>query len=671
MAIEQKGTSAEVPEQPEDIVVEADDGFVIEESLVDSESILTEEQEQEILEYLRFEFEDVETGTNRDKFLRKVRKWRRQRQAMPEKEEKNYPWEKASNVTVPLAMTNANGNFATIKNNFSRRRPFWSVLTDIQEKKKQAEALENLLEKLVDSARHMNLRKKNNVILYDTVSLGTAFVKIPWTIEEWNFKRRENGELKTVSKKVKNTPDVIPIRIEDLLTRAEWGDDLQRAPWVAHKIYLRKHELLQRQAKGIYENVDVILEGETAKLDEGREESLKRIGINYSQEGLSEYTIYETYLFWDVDGDGIPEDIIIWLEPTTGTFLRVEYNDLGVRPIVRIPYFQIPGELYAMGTGWMVEGLQDEIDTLHNMRIDGTHISMLQMFVSRRGSGIGPDEEFRPLKHIQVDDPQEDFIPVKFPDIGYGTLQAELMAKEYADRATGSTDAMMGFESRAAGTRATSSGTMFLAQQGSKIFAAISESIEDAYSEIGQIVAFQLIRNKDLILEDLPNLVKEEYVEPLKEVLNMNVEDIPTTFQFRVQTTDIQKTEDARRQNILTLFQLYTSGGEKLIQLAMTLFNQQAQIPQEVRASMTKFYIGGTKLLDQIMEFFGEDDRRDFLPYIKDLELMMDAIENMKDQQVSQARKQMVVQEEQAKLQGPQGPQGPNGPQGPQPGRKF
>ena len=51
----------------------------------------------------------------------------------------------------------------------------------------------------------------------------------------------------------------------------------------------------------------------------------------------------------------------------------------------------------------------------------------------------------------------------------------------------------MGFESKSAGTRATSSGTQFLAQQGSRIFNAISESVEDAYGEIGQMVVFQIV----------------------------------------------------------------------------------------------------------------------------------------------------------------------------------
>ena len=630
----------------DDILLEGEEEFEIE--IEDTiTGILTENQEKEIMKYLQGEIRDVEEGDERGEFLTRVNKWRRQREAQPEQKTKNYPWANASNVTVPIAMTNANGIFALLKSMFSRRIPFWSVLTDDPKLKGRAEALEKLLSALAESSNHMNLRKKNSNILYDLASLGTEFVKIPWTVKRLSFKRMnpETGTMESVTKMVKNTPDLIPIRIEDFLTRPYWGSDIQRAPWIAHKIHFMKHELLERENSGIFKNIDIVLNGPSDQIDQNRENSLDRAGTNFNKTGEpSVYDIYEVYFYWDVDGNGIEEDMIVWIDVVSGSFLRVEYNSLGIRPIVRMPYFERPDELYAIGTGWMVENLQDEIDSLHNMRIDGTHISMLQMFVSRRGSGLGPNEEFRPLKHIQVDDPLSDFNVIKFPDLGYGTLQAELMTKEYADRVTGSADAMMGFESKSAGTRATSSGTQFLAQQGSRIFNAISESVEDAYGEIGQVVVFQIIRNKNLILNQLDKLVSPEYIEPLTEVLNMNVEDIPTTFKFKVQTTEAEKTEDARRQSILTLFQLYSMGGEKLIQLAGVIFNPQMQLPPEAKEAAMKFYIGGTKMLDQIMEFFGEDDRASYLPYIKNLEFMTEAIEAMKDQKLGQMKSQMQNQ---------------------------
>ncbi len=54
------------------------------------------------------------------------------------------------------------------------------------------------------------------------------------------------------------------------------------------------------------------------------------------------FAIYECNVFWDADGDGYDEDLIIHIERATGTILRAEYNELGTRDYVRLPYIDIP-----------------------------------------------------------------------------------------------------------------------------------------------------------------------------------------------------------------------------------------------------------------------------------------------------------------------------------------
>ena len=107
----------------DEIIIGEDEGFEIEVEDT-STGILTEDQEKEIMEYLQTEIRDVEEGGERGEFLDRVDKWRRQREAQPEQKVKNYPWQNASNVTVPIAMTNANGIFALLKSMFSRRIPW-------------------------------------------------------------------------------------------------------------------------------------------------------------------------------------------------------------------------------------------------------------------------------------------------------------------------------------------------------------------------------------------------------------------------------------------------------------------------------------------------------------------------------------------------------------------
>ena len=628
------------------------------------------EDQKKIVDYLTEEVLTVEDGTERKEMMDQVALWRRQREARPEQAEKDFPWPGASNIVPPLSMTNTNALFAMVKESLGARSPFWTVDTEDDLMQPEAKALELLLDSMAESRYHMNLREANNTIFYDMVSLGTQFVKVPWTVDRWYFKRHNptTGAIEQVSKVVKDCPEVVPIRFEDFLTRPFWPDP-QRAPWVGHKVWYMEHELLQRQQQGIFNDLTekVIARG-TDDMDENRLETLKRMGIMPDQTSDTRlYALYSLNCFWDVDGDGFPEDVVLWFDPVTGSVLRSEFNDLGIRDYVRLPYFERPGELYAMGVGWMTEQLQDAFTALMNMYINGTMLAMLQMYVSRRGSGIAPNEIFRPLKNIIVDNPKEDFLPVKFPDMGYGTLQAQMMIKEMADRATGASDAMLGFENKATSARTTATGTMFLAQQGSRLFNSIRSGIDHAYGQIGQIATFQLIRNRERA-EQLFGLIPTEHHDALRRVLEMQVEDIPTAFRFKVNTTEIEKTDEARKQARLTLVQLYTMYGEKIFQMLPMVYAPQNQVPPPIQEAATKFFLGSTRMMSDIFKDFGESQPNEFLPYVKDIEMMVNAIEAQKNAALAQMGGQIGIPQNQPQMGPPTGGgQMPSGPM-PQPG---
>jgi hypothetical protein len=621
--------------------------------------ISSEEDRKKIVDYLTTEITEVFGGKERQQMEQDWQKWRRQREARPEQRSKSFPWENASNAAVPMAMSNTQGIFALLKSSIGAKKPMWAVTSLDKADAASAEGLGALLSALAESKYHLNVRGANNTILYEVASLGTQFVKVPWVVDRWYFKRASGGgAVEAIEKISKDCPVIVPIAIEDFGTRVNWPD-IQRAPWIAERSWLFEHELQQRAAQGIYfaDSVEKVLARTADEIPEAKLATMERMGLDPGETGS--YAIFECHLFWDVDGDGVPEDIKVWLDVLTGEILRSEYNDLGVRNIVRIPYVNRPGQLYGIGVGWMVEHLQDEIDALHNMRIDGTMLSMLQMYVTRRGGPVAPNEEFRPLKNIQVDNPREDFLPVKFPDIGYGTIQAEMMAKEYADRVTGAADAMMGYESRATSARTTAAGTMFLAQQGSKMFAAIKEVTEEAYSEIGQLVTYQLVRNKERT-KGLLGLLPLDKQAVVQQVLAMNVEDIPSRFRFRVQTADVEQSEEAKRQSKLTLVQLYTMYGREIFQIVPMIYNEQ--VPPPIKEVATKFFIGATKLMEDIFQSFGTRETDDYLPYIRDIEMMVQAIEAQKDLKLQGGSSGRAISQPVASgavaTQGPEGPYG-------------
>jgi hypothetical protein len=604
---------------------------------VDEGILSSEEDSNALISYLTDETESVLGGDERGQLEKKWQKWRRISEGRPEQETKDYPWAGASNVTVPITMSATHGIFALLKNIFGNRDEFWQINSS-KANSEQARVLSTVLNLMAESRDHLNLRQANNTIFYDLARMGTQFVKIPWITDAVSFKRRTlGGGVENATRVRRNSPVAIPIRMENFLTRPYWYD-IQRAPWIGHRIFMMDHELQQRAQQGIYspEAVETILAAGSAALDDQQLESLRRQGINVTSTDLQMKVIIEAYIFWDVDGDGVAEDMIVWFHPDTGTILRTEYNELGIRPYVRIPFINLPYQLYGLGTGWISEPMQDEIDALHNMRVDATHISMLQMYIRKRGSGSMQAEEYRPLKEILVDNPAEDFIPVKFPPPGGESLQAELIAKEYNDRANQIPDSQMGFENRTIGTRATASGTMFLSQQNDKVSSALVENVEESYGDLGQIVAFQLIRNKEAAKISILPLLNPADQEIFSQILELNVEDIPTVFSFQVSTTDEEDTKAIRLQHSVALAELYGMYGEKMIQLAGLMENPQ--VPPKMKELAGEFFVGSTKLMEKIFTDLNERDASSYLPYYKDLELMQQMMDQMKEAQVGQVK---------------------------------
>jgi hypothetical protein len=580
---------------------------------------------------------DVQTDVQTSLYERsgiepKWNKWRRQAEARPERATKDFPWEKASNVCVPMAGTKINGIFARLKGTFAAKKPMWSIEANTEALYQHAECMESLLNTLAESRFHLNMRKVNNTIFKDVVTLGTQFVEVAWLHETQSYKTNENEQ---ITRTIHNGPAVIPIRIEDFICRA-YVTDIQRATMIHHRHRFTKEELLYRQSMGEFTNVDRVLSAtDDTFYDTNKEQEQSRIGIYESTPELIE--IYKTFYKYDLDGDGIAEDIIIWHEVSTGVILREEYNTLGYRPYVRIPYLPISYQLYAMGVGWMCEHMQDETDTLHNMRIDGTHMATCPIAVAKNGTQASK-EKIHPGKMFKVDSPREDMIFTQFPPPNQVSIQSEYMVREYVDQFTGATAAMMGQGDPYAKTRATASGTMFLAQQGNYLFDAIAENVMEAYSEIGLLIILQLIHaDQDEVLYALVPTEKHEY---LREILEMPDEDIHLKFNFQVNVTEVDQTEEAEKQKLLTMMQLYTMYGQNMYQL-LTITSQLGM--QEavgwIQRFLTKLIEGQTNMMGEIVGKFGLP-AKDFIPVVSDIKMLNEALRSQVNERVQGAAAQ-------------------------------
>ena len=600
-----------------------------------------EETAKEFLEYICSEIIDVRDGADRKDLEERWNRWRRMREAIPETEQRDTPWIQAANVEPPLMMQKVHTIFAKLIAAFSVKKPPVQVEALNENERDIADSLERFFKGLADNRYSLDVKRRFKQIAYDLVSLGTVPVKVPFKSERWAFKRTDATGTEQVTYVRKEGPDIVPIQLEDFFTRPYWKD-VQRAPWVAVRYRYFYHELKQMESQMVLENVDKILGEAVTEYNDNLEEAFDRAGISTGSLGQTqanqEFEIYEAHVYWDVDGDGIPEDVIVWIEPDSMTLLRAQFNPLSVRDIEVFTYLENPNTLYGIGVCQMTEGPQSEVTALHRMRLDGTQLAMLKMFLVKRGAGIGPKETFEPFKMLFVDDPTADFRPIEFLDISQGAIIGEQMAQEYADRVTGANDYMAGFNDKTVGSNATVGGTTFLAGQANSILNSLLENTEQSMSVVYMLALYQMIANKDLVKLDWMDLGDAANIQ---QVLGMSVEDLPTKFRFTVRTTDINKTDESRKQNFLMVSQLYNQFGQTALQTLMMKINPQMAQMAEVQELLTSMYVGQTALMARMLEFFDVGNPEDFLPFTDQLKLQLRMVDKVRKEQTVQMKEAM------------------------------
>ncbi len=643
------------------------------------------ETEDELFAYIDRELAAVILNQERTEFLRRIQRYRDRRIGLPEQERKTFPWDDASNVVVPLALMQTNGMFSMLKSSFKARKPFYDVQAADPVYRAEAEGVSAALDLLIESPSYINLRKKNNKLLYDLGSLGTQFVKTRWNNDSRAWKElAPDGSLLLSAMTTKNFADMDLIDLEDIFTRSYW-DDPNTCPWIAHRIPYMKSELMSLGVQGTYRFVDEVLERGGDEVDEGRLELLRKLGFSPESEDENLFYVFEVHLSYDVDNDGLMEEVVAWYDPVSKARLRVDLNNIGSRPVKVLRLLEVPGSMYGLGVGGLVDNLQEEINDLHNMRNDSTMLSMLQMTFVKNGVQYGLKDGLRPGAVKKLGDPKNDVFITKYPDVSMSTIAAEQILQQYSHQASAVTEDQLGFANSTIRTRETYSGSLLRAQNSSRVYAAMEESVTEGYTEIGKSLFLLLLAHRDEaegLIERLPEAQREGFIG----ALGTPVAEVESKFVFQIKTRELEQTEEAKRQAYLTLSQLYTMYSEKILQLMQMLYanQQQMQIPPQVKEAAAEIIVGATKLMEKIMRSFDEDNTDDYLPYVRNLEVMLDAMSLQKDAQLRQPRAQVEAMRkqmgegggpgmgsgqgpQQGPTPGPQGPQGP-GPQGPIPG---
>lgn len=238
-----------------------------------------------------------------------------------------------------------------------------------------------------------------------------------------------------------NGPRVIPKDMQDVGHPARC-ENLQipgpSNPMGAAHVWLRDYptidEINRLRKSGYY---DLMTEEDSValglkRMDESNQERLQQKDVLQghgemkdkpkgaeSHKTLTRLMCFDCY---DVDGDGVDEDVIFWVILETKTLLRARYltqmfpSNPPLRPFGEGQLFPVPGRREGIGLLEMLEGLHDAQKQFLDQGGDAGTIANVPVFFYRATSNMRPETiRLHPGEGYPLNDPQKD---VHFPQMG-------------------------------------------------------------------------------------------------------------------------------------------------------------------------------------------------------------------------------------------------------------
>lgn len=403
--------------------------------------------------------------------------------AMLAADEKDYPFEKASNIKFPLLTTaalqfNARAYPAIVSGNRVARCQVWGEDLDGQKVARAERVSEHLSYQLL--AEESEWEEDTDRLLVILPIAGCCFRKVYWD----RALGRKASRLVTADRMVVNY-------------RAR---SLEEAPRLTEQMYLYPHEIEERIRSGFYVEFDYADAGTGAEDDEG-DDKQEDVG----DDDDAPHLFLEQHRLIDLDRDGYPEPYVatvhkgsekvvrlvpnftpdtVQIDEMTGKLLSVRRQSF----FVKYQFLPSPdGGFYGMGFGTLLGPISESINTTLNMMVDMGHMSTVQgglissvMNTREKSLRVKPGD----WKVVDVGgtDLRAAMMPIKYDGPNATLFQLLGLLIEAGKEVSAVKDVLTG-ESR---PNQTATATLALIEQGLQVFTSIYKRIHRAIkAELG------------------------------------------------------------------------------------------------------------------------------------------------------------------------------------------
>lgn len=607
---------------------------------------------------------------NQRKLIEKMRKW--QNNYKGTREAKAFPSEGVANVATPITRSDVDAIFVRVFDSLTNKRRVFlmkpkGVADDMLKDKVNAveTAFDNYLKNVV------KFKEKMRSPILQAVKTGTGIVRI---VHETKYKtvaryatemERQDPTLTLYQNAqggdpiIKDSyclfdgPNLYPVSREDFLISSD-ATTIDDAYICGMGFNLRMPKVKLRAKKGIY-NAKAVekIRPENTPVEPIKKDRQEAHGIDLTlpdTEQTETARFHELWLSYDVDDDGEEDDIVVTWNHQAGVIVKAIYNPIfyGYRPFCDIRGNAIEFTYDGEGIAEILEPIQEEIDSLHNLRLDRLAQINLPVTLVRGGFGIN-DFKLTPGKTWVLDEDLEAAVRViTFPDVYFSLDREEDRLVSYGDRSVGITPNVLG---NSTAERPVAKETLANLEEANKKFKNLADAIRANFLEIGYklLECFAQYKPKYEYYDE--NGVSQEVVMPMG-----NIRDI---LKLDLEVSSEQMNMEVRREMNIAKYQILSDYMTKLATMVEAFTNEQ--VPSDMKKFILSVNDMGVKILNDVMEDFDERSPEQVVP---DLRNVMDVEKNIM-QSVDLMPQQPPPATGPAQAQ--TGPAGPDGPPAGQP----
>ena len=575
-------------------------------------------------EWLNAEIEDalMARGATENRWKAALRQYN----AVPKNPQRNIPIENAPNIQITLGAIGTDSIYAQIVDLIWNVSPLITVRATNAKYTQHAKAFQRWSEYV--ATNELDLRNQSDHSILDDVLMGTGAFYIPWVEEV-----KKTNVLETTWQ----GPRAYSMPPEDVIVPGGSAASPQDTRWIGLRFWYTKAELELAKVQQDWDIDGVALTGGLSVIRLERE---RLAGTSSNGKRLGDlYEIIVVSALYDIDNDGVNEDLEIVWDRASRKVLKLSYNAYDHRPIEKMCYQIRAHQWDGIGIMEMLAQLEDGASDIFSYWICNMLLANCRMWAAPPGQLENPLVVF-PNKLLELSDPQS-IKELKMSDVYGSGPQAVAMIMSLAERRTGQNDMSMPRPSQVLGSRTPATTSMMLFQQVNKRFTPAFDGVRLCIAGVVMQAMYryqeQLLANNRYAEEHIMDIMGLEDGQLIVEVLKDK--NFAEGVHVELTASSATVNREVERQNAMFLVGLLTQYYQKVVDLTMIVANPQT--PPEVRDVAKKISMAAGEAIERTIRTF--DQMRDPEAFIVHFEQEIDAAgQSAQNQQALQALMAMM-----------------------------